>query len=333
MNRQARIFSETDTLLKEESSEEKQPELPYLIIHYCAIAGHLIAGTWMAIEYANRDNLQIPYTETYLKWTRTKNLTSCPAGSRPLETSVNGNFCIEPATGPVDCNDESPPVCAGLDLGWLIISFHALSFIFQGAAALTDLCEEGVCGYRYSTIIKTGKNPLRFLEYGISAAIMLMCIALLNGVTDINLIAAIAVLTSACEFCGLVVEYLPTRSPLKWVLHLTGWLQFLCAYGIIAHAFFKSVNAVPNVNPPDFVYVIVILLFLLYASFGAVQLSELFCEMKCSESACGDCPLWCRNKKENRINYEYKEMIYVTLSLGSKLVLGGLIFANVLFST
>lgn len=333
MSRQARIFSETDTLLKEESSEEKQPELPYLIIHYCAIAGHLIAGLWMAIEYANRDSLQIPYTETYLKWVRTDNLTSCPKGSRPLETSVNGYFCIEPTTGPVDCNDESPPVCAGLDLGWLVISFHVLSFVFQGGAALTDLCENGVCGYRYSSIIKTGKNPLRFLEYGISAAVMLMCIALLNGVTDINLIAAIAVLTSACEFCGMVVEYLPYRSPLKWVLHLTGWIQFLCAYGIISHAFFKSINAVPNVNPPDFVYAIVILLFLLYASFGAVQLSELFCEMKCSESACGDCPLWCRNKKENRINYEYKEMVYVTLSLGSKLVLGSLIFINVLFAS
>ena len=55
MSRQSRIFSETDTLL----SKEEQPELPYLIIHYCAIAGHLIAGTWMAIEYANRESLQI----------------------------------------------------------------------------------------------------------------------------------------------------------------------------------------------------------------------------------------------------------------------------------
>ena len=321
MNRQARNFD----------TDEEDPKLPYLIIHYCAIAGHLIAGTWMAVEYANRDNLQIPYTETYLKWTRAENLTSCPAGSRPLETNVNGNFCIEPATGPVNCNDESPPVCAGVDLGWLIISFHALSFIFQGGAALTDLCQDGVLGYRYSSIIKTGKNPLRFLEYSISAAIMLMCIALLNGVTDINLIASIAVLTACCQLCGLVVEYLEYRSIFKWVLHITGWIQFLCAYGIIAHAFFKSVNAVPNVNPPDFVYVIVVLLFLLYASFGAVQLSELFCEMKCSEDSCGNCPKWCR--KDGRINYEYKEMIYVTLSLGSKLVLGGLIFANVLFST
>ena len=327
MSRQSRIFSETDTLL----SKEEQPELPYLIIHYCAIAGHLISGVWMTVEYANRESLQIPYTETYLKWTRTDNLTSCAAGSRPLETNVDGLFCIEPTSGPVDCNDATPPACAGLDLGWLIISFHALSFIFQGAAALTDICDDGVCGYRYSTIIKTGRNPLRFLEYGISAAIMLMCIALLNGVTDINHIASIAVLTACCQLCGLVVEYLPFRSIFKWVLHLTGWVQFLCAYGIISHAFFKSINAVPNVNPPSFVYVIVILLFLLYASFGAVQLSELFCEMKCSESLCGKCPLWCRSN--NRINYEYKEMIYVTLSLGSKLVLGGLIFVNVLFST
>lgn len=320
MSRQARNFDAADEV----------PQLPYLIIHYCAIAGHLIAGVWMTIEYANRDSLQIPYTETYNKWTRTDNLSSCPLGSRPLETT-DELYCIGSTTGPVNCNDESPPVCAGLDLGWLIISFHALSFIFQGAAALTDLCQDGLLGYRYSSIIKTGKNPLRFLEYSISAAIMLMCIALLNGVSDINLIASIAVLTACCQLCGLVVEYLPYRSIFKWVLHITGWIQFLCAYGIISHAFFKSINADLNVQPPDFVYVIVVLLFLLYASFGAVQLSELFCEMKCSENSCGNCPKWCR--KDGRINYEYKEMIYVTLSLGSKLVLGGLIFANVLFST
>ncbi len=328
MNRSARIFSETDTLLKKDTEEVIQ--LPYGIINYFAIAGHFIAALGMTIVYLNRDSLQIPYTETYLKWNRVNATDTCGEAGRPLETSTNGHFCIKPTTGGVNC-DENGQNCDGLDLGWLVISFHVLSFVFQGAAALTDLCDNGVCGYKYSDMIKSGKNPLRFIEYGISAAIMLMCIALLNGVTDINLIAAIAVLTCACEFCGMVVEYLEFRSPLKWVLHLTGWLQFITAYGIIAHAFFKATNAVPEVRPPDFVYGIVIILFLLYASFGIVQLSELFCEMKCSESACGDCPLWCR--KDNRINYEYKEMIYVTLSLGSKLVLGTLIFVNVLFAS
>ena len=51
---------------------------------------------------------------------------------------------------------------------------------------------------------------------------MLIAIALLNGVTDINLITSIAVLTSSCQLCGLAVEFVEQRS-IKWLLHLTGW--------------------------------------------------------------------------------------------------------------
>jgi len=52
---------------------------------------------------------------------------------------------------------------------------------------------------------------------------MLISIALLNGVTDINLITSIAVLTAACQLCGLAVEYV-NELKIKWLLHLTGWL-------------------------------------------------------------------------------------------------------------
>ena len=55
---------------------------------------------------------------------------------------------------------------------------------------------------------RTGLNPLRFLEYSISASVMLVAIAVLNGVFDINLVASIAVLTCSCQLSGLVVEYL-----------------------------------------------------------------------------------------------------------------------------
>ena len=46
------------------------------------------------------------------------------------------------------------------------------------------------------------------------------------------------------------------------------------AYGIIGHAFFKSIDSSGS-GPPEFVYIIVIALFLLYASFGFVQFYEL----------------------------------------------------------
>lgn len=321
----------------------------YQIINWIAVLGHLVASISFMYVYLSRTNLEIGYTETYLKWVKINGKEfngvlmntsdACkllnPPG-RNLSTANNGDFCIVATTS---------GGIGGLDLGWLIISFHLLSFFFQALAGLTDVCctngiVVGDFKYKYSYMIEVeGRNPLRFIEYSISASIMLICIAFLNGVTDINLIASIAVLTACCQLCGLVVEYIPDEQlSLQYILHFTGWIQFLCAYGIISHAFFKSVDAVADVRPPDFVYVIVFTLFVLYASFGIVQLSELSCKTRSilgskELTGCDRCPRWCRNENNRAINKEYKEILYVSLSLGAKLVLGLLIFTNVLFST
>ena len=276
----------------------------YNIIAFCA---HMLSAIFMFSLYIQRDPLIIPYTESYLAWNNVSIDEKCPIGSREFNTTSNGKFCISATTQPVSCDDDGN--CYGIDLGWLIISFHILSFVFQYAAELSDSVRP-IFGYKYSEMVSQNKNPLRFIEYSFSASIMLIAIALLNGVTDINLITSIAVLTSACQLCGLAVEYVEFSS-IKWLLHLTGWLQFCWAYGIIGHAFFKSIEAAQESGgsgPPEFVYVIVIALFLLYASFGFVQLLELCIHL----------------------NPYTKEISYIILSLTAKTLLGWMIFSNVL---
>jgi hypothetical protein len=275
----------------------------YIKLNYFAIFGHFLSASSMILLYYSKNPLIIPYTETFQSWDKTN--STCSIGAREFNTT-DGTFCIGSVTKPVSCDDDG---CYGIDLGWLIISFHILSFVFQSFAAITNKTGP-ICGYKYSDMILNNKNPLRFIEYSFSASIMLISIALLNGVTDINLITSIGVLTSACQLCGLAVEYVENIQ-IKWLLHITGWLQFCWAYGIIGHAFFKSIDAASDTTgggPPSFVYAIVILLFLLYSSFGVVQLTELSCE----------------------INPYKKEQAYVILSLTAKLLLGWMIFSNVL---
>ena len=224
-------------------------------------------------------------------------------------------------TEPVSCNSDGD--CYGLNLGWLVISFHILSFIFQSLAAITNFTG-AILGYKYSDMVRSGRNPLRFIEYGFSASIMLIAIALLNGVTDINLITSISVLTSACQLCGLAVEYVKDIE-IKWLLHLTGWLQFFWAYGIIGMAFFTSIDSNKSgAGPPNFVFIIVTVLFCLYSSFGFIQFTELLClsNLDCLKHTCF--------KGRHKMNPFYKEMSYVILSLTAKLVLGWMIFSNVL---
>ena len=281
-------------------------KLSYLKINNFAVIGHLLSALAMIFLLNGKSSVIIPYTESYSEWTTKDSNSSCPLGSRSFDTS-NGKFCIGTTTKPVSCDEGS---CYGINLGWLIISFHFLSFAFQLLATLTNF--KPILGYKYSDMIDKNKNPLRFIEYSFSASIMLIAIALLNGVTDINLITSIAVLTAACQLCGLAVEFTENYK-IKWLLHLTGWLQFCWAYGIIGHAFFRSIQASKDNStpgPPDFVYIIVIVLFLLYASFGFVQLIELILR--------------------DKFNKYTKEKSYVILSLTAKLVLGWMIFSNVL---
>lgn len=372
------LDSKTCNKKNTEEFDEGDELKPFQILNWIAVLGHLSSAIAMMSVY--KTTFSLPTTETYLNWTRSD--TCNVSASRSVETANNGDFCIQPVTGAV-CDD------CGIDLGWLIISFHLLSFLFQGIAGVTDyidlteLCygqvwggytyddsedwdgvdewggdlNKGCFGYKYHNMIVKGKNPLRFIEYGFSAAIMLIAIALINGVTDINLLASIGVLTAGCQICGLVVEYLKDVK-LKWILHFNGWLLFLCAYGIIYHAFSKSVEANDAVKPPEFVYVIVFVLFLLYSCFGLVQLTELMCETRffnflcckaCKQGNGKWCPacrkieetehIECENntllkvsRKSARCNPLYKEMVYVILSLGAKLVLGWLIFFNVLMN-
>lgn len=310
----------------------------YFWINILAVIGHL--GNFIAMWriYSEKDPLKITYTENVITWEKKPENLTCSPASRQLNTTNNGEFCIGPRTHTFDCADG---LC-NYDYGWLIISFHILSFVFQAGAALTDMCESGFCGYKYSDQVVAGKNPLRFIEYSISASIMLMVIAMINGIIDVHLLACIAVLTASCQLCGLVVEYLDDNEQLelKWMSHLNGWITFCTAYWCIARAYFGSVEY-SDAKPPDFVVAIVAALFALYASFGLVQLFELMCLTRqfniCCCKCCSEdsdmCPALCPAfRKGPRCNPIYKEIVFVTLSLGAKLTLGWILFTNILMS-
>ena len=116
----------------------------YQIINWFAVAGHLAASISFIVLYSRRSNFELTYTETYLQWIRIDNETykgtvmnstdACaqlqPVG-RNLTTANNGDFCIVATTASTG---------DGVDLGWLIISFHLLSFFFQALAGMTDYC-------------------------------------------------------------------------------------------------------------------------------------------------------------------------------------------------
>ncbi len=96
-----------------------------------------------------------------------------------------------------------------ISLFWLIISFHFLSFIFQITA--------GCCfkNFYAKHVIKNGVNSFRFIEYSISATLMLLCIALIGSLQDVYAHIGLGVLCTATMLFGLIAEVLFSDEFLK----------------------------------------------------------------------------------------------------------------------
>jgi len=222
-----------------------------------------------------------------------------------------------------------------LSLHWLIVGFHSLSFIFQIIPVFFDsestccylkrCANMKVCGneleYPYIAYVKKGRNPIRFFEYSISASIMLVCIALLTGIRDANLLLSIAVLCAACQFFGYVAETLFAEKLLpvvQHVSHIVGWLTLMTSYAIIwVYYGLSNANASNGNGAPGFVHAIVITMFVLFNSFGVVQFAQMYCSDKC-------CSVFYNCIGRN------SEASYIFLSIFAKTVLGWVIYAQVL---
>lgn len=194
---------------------------------------------------------------------------------------------------------------SSISLHWLIFSFHIISFLFQ------TLVYVPIYNYK-DRVEKYNNNPLRFIEYSISAPLMLIAIGLLSGITDFCTIVFMFITTSLCMLCGSICEF---KKSLR-IFHFIGWVCILLAYFPILFYFFFAnykANQENNKMAPSFVYIIVISQFILFQSFGIVQLLQLYPQ----------------NISMLNIIGSNSEMSYITLSLISKSLLGWMIYSNV----
>ena len=187
-------------------------------------------------------------------------------------------------------------------------------------------------------------------------------IALVSGIYELYAQIGIFFLTFTTQMLGLVAEYsLSLYSAdiegkyakdlrnLAYISHFAGWVSMMAAYGIVWRQFDKNIQS-SDLSPPDFVYVIVIGLFLLYNIFGFSQFFQILiktgcCEKKDSEKkdkCCRDredCCQWpkcrgsvcskdrCCGSKSTNVAVE---SFFVWNSLISKTLLGWMIYANLL---
>ena len=90
-----------------------------------------------------------------------------------------------------------------LSLFWLIIGFHLLSFGFQ-IVLNTDYMRKNYV----RNVLQYGVNPVRFIEYSISASIMVLCLALISNLLNLYTLIALGTLTAVTQLFGLLSECL-----------------------------------------------------------------------------------------------------------------------------
>jgi hypothetical protein len=216
---------------------------------------------------------------------------------------------IGPNEAPIKENSFGPRT-----LYALLASFTAVTFIFHVIYASL--------GSRYKQMVLRGNNWLRWIEYSISASIMIAIIALSSGVSELLLQVLIPLVVIGVMALGDVVEKLlmlqasgkaDVRAP-TLVATSAAWLLMLSAYGMIL-ANFAEVVKVSDTPPPKPVYGAVIGLFILYILFGIAQGADV------------GRTLWTGKRGEKEC--KQVELTYTALSVTSKVLLVGLLLGGV----
>ena len=190
-----------------------------------------------------------------------------------------------------------------LSFAWTIAAFFALSALAHFTVAVPAWTT-------YQAELLKCRNPYRWLEYSLSASIMIVLIAMLVGINDLAALAAlVGVNASMIGFGWLQERYETPGAGLGpfWIGCIAGIIPWIA---IVIYLIGPGANQ----HPPGFVYAIFVSLFALFNCFAVNQ--------------------WLQYKKIGRwSNYLNGERAYITLSLIAKSLLAWQIFASTLAST
>ena len=184
----------------------------FIALNIAAAIGHLInvIATFALSSKEGREAMY-PIYQTYAEWT-TKEF-ACESGM-----NLNSSYeIIRPSDDlPLVVTPTTTAIVYKLSLFWLIVSFHMLSFLFQIGIPVTDFvanrfklgCGRSCHKHYVKDVLDRGVNSLRFIEYSVSASIMLVCLAILSNILKLYSLIGVGVLSAATMLFGLVAEVL-----------------------------------------------------------------------------------------------------------------------------
>lgn len=190
-----------------------------------------------------------------------------------------------------------------LSLPWLVAGFFGLS-------ALAHFTIASLYNKRYEKNLKHGMNKARWIEYSISASIMMVAISLLVGIYDASSLLMVFALSAVMNLMGLVMEvHNQTTKKTNWLSYWIGCLAGIVPWVVIA--LYMWVGAANDSKAPDFVYWIFVSIFVFFNCFAINMVLQY-------------------KKIGPWKDYLYGEFVYIVLSLVAKTLLAWQVFAGTL---
>jgi hypothetical protein len=163
----------------------------------------------------------------------------------------------------------------------------------------------------YESNLAQGINPARWVEYSISASLMIVLIAMLPGITNLYALIGLFAVNAAMIFFGWLMEQAnrPDRQTTTWWPFIFGCIVGIVPWIAITIALISAQTEGDGV--PGFVYGIFVSLFVLFNCFALNQ--------------------WLQYRRRGRFaDYLYGEKVYLVLSLVAKSALAWQVYAGTL---
>lgn len=255
--------------------------------NYYAAFAHLSSFILLLILYNYYNSAKYARSQTfrYSIASPTDSAGTCNSNKQPITGGTTGRCLTEevytvPKKAPISFNKI-----------YLVLFFFAITSLAHFFYA-TDGFGSGV----YMNYIKQGYNPFRWVEYGISASVMILIIAHSLGINDANHLFSLVVINIAMQTCGYIVEVsLKKNVPINksiingatfagWTLLLASWIPIILAFSSLVYDVnTKYKDEVEDGGPddgkpikvPGFVWFILIVQILNYSSFGVIQAMQV----------------------------------------------------------
>jgi hypothetical protein len=231
---------------------------------------------------------------------------------------ISPRFTSMPVLAKTVVGEEKQLFVANLPV--LICAFFLLTSMFHLFYAFSP---------SYARTLEKGSNPLRWVEYSITATLMVVILALSANLQTFTTLVALAAASFAVMLIGGVVEQLIAKpdgerlSLAKW-LTFVAWALQLAIFFVVGFVFVNTIRDVNNKllseaatqTIPKWVYFILLSELCFFSLFGVVQLVQL------------------RNvEKHGSVDFTRYEVGYHLLSLFAKLTLGWVFFAGTAFGS